>query len=325
MPPLPVVPAVIELTFSPIVTIGDLDVRLETLALALVILASLLVAARIVHGTPIDLRRPAHALDEDGDPNHLRVDDLLYLAVGALPGAVAGGRLGYVLLHLDYYSANQGAILDIGQGGFQLSLAVVGGTLTAAIVVSLVGGSVGRWLHALALPVLLAIAGGKAAMILGGDGQGVAWNGTWATAYAGPGPWGSLAPDVPSHPAQAYEALATVAILVVLMALLGRAVPAPGRRRLPAGIALWALARTAVAATWRDPGVIGQLRMDQVLSLAIAAGATLLLLAAAIVRSVRRQPAEPPSDATGPDVASRPRPRTGSMPEWPDPASRPRI
>ena len=62
-------------------------------------------------------------------------------------------------------------------------------------------------MHALILPLLFVLAAGKLTMVLGGDGQGVPWDGAWATAYVGPGPWCSLAPEVPSHPSQVYEAL----------------------------------------------------------------------------------------------------------------------
>ncbi len=320
MPPLVPVTAVIELTFSPTVAVGGLDLRLETLALAAVIFLSLVVAAMAARQTPIDPALPAAALDEDGEPNHLRADDLLYIVVGALPGAVAGGRLGYVLLHLDYFSANSNAILDVGQGGFELSLGIVAGTLTAAIVATMVGGTIGGWMHALIVPLLLAIAGGKLAMVLGGDGQGVPWDGTYATAYPGAGPWGSLAPGIPSHPAQVYEAAATLGILVVLLLLLtAGAFSRRGGGAFLLGIALWALARAGVAATWRDPVTVGPLRMDQVLSLAIAAGALVLLAAIAVMRLIRGRGGEPAPAPAAPSGARQ------AGPEWPDPGTRPRI
>ena len=94
--------AVIELTFSPIVQVGPWSVRLETIALAVVVFVALILAARIAFVTPIDLRRePDARLPPDGEPNHLRPDDLLFIAVAAIPGAVAGGRLGYLILHSD--------------------------------------------------------------------------------------------------------------------------------------------------------------------------------------------------------------------------------
>lgn len=329
--------AVIELTFSPIVSIGGYEVRLETLALAAVIVITLLVAALAVRETPVDPGRPLDMLDADGEPNHLRADDLLYVAVGALPGAVAGGRLGYVLLHLDYYTANQGAILDLGQGGFQLSLAVVGGSITAALVATMLGGSVGRWMRALILPLLLALSAGKLAMVLGGDGQGVPWDGRWATAYPGPGPWGSLAPGLASHPSQVYEALAAALVLLLLMMVLAAGgFQRRGSSAFLFGIALWALARAAVATTWRDPIVAGPLRMDQVLSLVIAAGALALigLTVLATRIGVRRAAATATAGQAGPAVAAGPGsgerdPAPGgshaSGPQWPDPGSRPRF
>ena len=172
MPTLPFHP-VIELAFDPIVSLGDWHVRLQTIGLAVVIFVALLLAARIAARTPVDTRRPPEAIDPaTGDHNHLRRDDLLYIAVAALPGAVVGGRLGWALVHLEYVTANPGALLDPTVGGFGLPLAVVGGTLTAALVATLLDTPIPRWLHALILPLLFGIAGGKLAMVLGGDGAG---------------------------------------------------------------------------------------------------------------------------------------------------------
>jgi prolipoprotein diacylglyceryltransferase len=274
---------VISLSFTPIVTVAGLAVRLETLAAAGAILLALLFAVVIARWTPVDLSLPADALSpdpEDDGPNRLRADDLLYITVAAFPGAVLGGRLGYGLLHLDYYTANPGALTDIAQGGLQLSLGVVGGLVTASIVAGLLGAPLGRWLHALTLPLLLLLAGAKGAMILGGSGQGVPWSGDLATAYRGDGPWGSLAPAVPAYPAQAIEAVAILAILILVWWLMALGLFA---RRSGAvffvGVGLWAVARALVATVWRDPLVTGQLRMDQVISVVIAAACAVMVLA----------------------------------------------
>jgi prolipoprotein diacylglyceryltransferase len=317
VPTLPIHP-VIELAFDPIVTLGDWHVRLQTLGLAVVIFVALLLAARIAGVTPVDAGRPPGAIDpETGDPNHLRRDDLLYIAVAALPGAVLGGRLGWALVHLEYVTANPGSLLDPAVGGFGLPLAVVGGTLTAALVATLLDTPIPRWLHALILPLLFGIGGGKLAMVLGGDGQGVPWDGPWATAYLGAGPWLSLAPAVPSHPSQAYEALATAGVIFLLAVLRGAGLfRAPNGTLFPVGIALWAIVRTAVAFTWRDPALIGPLAMDQVLSLGIAVVALLLLVTGAVVGRAR----------AGRAVGERGARFAGDEePDWPDPASRPGI
>ncbi|HEU0245120.1 MAG TPA: prolipoprotein diacylglyceryl transferase family protein [Candidatus Limnocylindrales bacterium] len=318
MPTLPLRP-VIELAFDPVAVVGDWHVRLQTIALAVVIFLGLLVAARIARRTPINARQSPDAVDpRSGEPNHLRRDDLLYIAVAALPGAVLGGRLGWALVHVGYVTANAGSLLDISVGGFGLPLAVVGGTLTAALVGSLLDTPIPRWLHALILPVLFGIAGGKLAMVLGGDGQGVLWDGAWATAYLGPGPWLSLAPAVPSHPSQAYEALATVGVIVLLVVLRSAGLfRAPNGTLFLVGLAAWCLARVGVAFTWRDPAVLGALGMDQVLCLGIAAVSLVLLATGALVGRARARRGQAPGG--GPRFA------IDDEPDWPDPAARPRI
>jgi prolipoprotein diacylglyceryltransferase len=147
------------------------------------------------------------------------------------------------------------------------------------VVAVLLDGQPGRWLQAATLPTLVALAGGKLAMVLGGSGQGQPWDGDWATAYLGPGPWGSLAPQVPSHPSQVYEALFTIAILVLTMILLTiPAVRRPDGRAFLIAIGAWAVDRAVVATTWRDPVVTGPFRIEQVLDLATAVGAAGLLV-----------------------------------------------
>lgn len=344
MHPLVAIGAVIELAFDPVLRIGDLGVRLDTLAIALTAFLALGLAALVARGSPVDLTRPADAPGaEPGELNRLRADDLLYIAVAALPGAVVGARLGYALLHLDFYAADPGALLDIGQGGFQLSLGVVGGIATGSVVAGLLGAPLGRWLHALTLPVLLALAGGKAAMALGAGGQGQPSDASWATAYTGPGPWGSLAPALAAHPSQLYEALATLGVaILVLWVLAFDAFRGRNGGAFLFAIGLWAVARAIVASTWRDPAVLGPLRMDQVISIAIAAGAwTLMAIVGlvAVVRGRRRVGSEGSADALGtaspPPVggvglpgalpAAAPPARRPGEPEWPDPTTRPRI
>ncbi len=289
--------------------------RLETLAVALAIFVSLVVAALIARRSPVDLGRPSNAEDaESGERNHLRADDLIYISLAAIPGAVIGGRIGYALVHLDYVRATPSTLFDVGWGGLELSLAVVGGVLTAALVAALLGAPLGRWLHAAILPLLLALGAGKLAMVLGGSGQGQPFDGSWATAYVSPGPWGSLAPALPSHPSQAYEGIATWIILLVMMTLV--AMGAFGKRSgglFFLGIGLWAIARALVATTWRDPATSGVLSTDQVICIAIAVVAFILLAVVSGVSLVRGRRAAPP-------VA-----QDASELDWPDPSERPFI
>lgn len=259
--------AVITITLDPVLRLGDTSsVRYETIALAIVLLLGLLVAARIASRMPSG--------DPDDPSAGLRLDDLVFISVGAVPGAIIGGRLGYVLDHLDFYRANTSAIVDPGQGGLTLTLAVPLGILTGALIARLLGAPVGRWMQAAALPLLLVLAAGKLIGVLGGTGQGAVSDLPWATSYVGPGPWGSLAAALPAHPSQVYEGLLVAATLPLLY-LLSRLTGAS--RRAGAGLfialGLWAVVRLAVATTWRDPADVGPLRMEQALAVVVFAAA----------------------------------------------------
>ena len=274
-------PAMITFQFPATFALAGLTVRWETLLGAVAVLVALLLAAAMARRTPVDLSAPADwpSPDPDDGPNHLRTDDLLYLVVAALPGALLGGRLGYALIHLDYYGANPSALADINMGGLELSMGVVGGTITASIVVMLLGAPLGRWLHALAIPLLVLLGLVKFAMVFGGTGQGAPTDFSLATRYLGPGPWGSLAPEVASWPSQAMEALATVLAGGVAWSFMAVGV---FRRRNGAAfflaVGLWAIARLLVAGTWRDPAVAVTLSAAQLIALGIAIACALLIV-----------------------------------------------
>lgn len=287
--------AVVVFDFDPYLRLGDLAVRWETLGAAAAILVGLVLAALVAGRIPGEDRLIGEdeiAPEIAEEPWHLRRDDLLFIALGAVPGAVILGRVGYGLLHADYYAGDWRALLDPGQGSLELALAVVGGTLTGVYVAALLDAPVGRWLHAAVVPLLVALGLGKASMALGGSGQGAANAGTWATAYLPPGPWGSPGAAIPAHPAQLLEALVTTAVLLVVV-ILARLTPlrrADGRL-FAVGIGLWALGRGLAASTWRDPAVVAGLNAGQLICLGVAAATFGAAAIATIVRP--RRPAGP--------------------------------
>ncbi len=246
--------ALIVFSFDPLVRIGDSVVSWQTIGVAIAIFAALVLAGVTA------LR------------NGLRVDDLLFIVLGIVPGAVIGGRLGYLLLYPGFLDGDVTRFVDPGQGGMELSLAVVGGALTGVLTAGLLDGRPGRWLHVGALPMLVVLGVGKLAMVLGGSGQGQ------ATRYAGDGPWGSLAPALPSIPSQAIEGVATLVLLVAMLLVL--LVPRFRRRdgrTFFLAIAGWSAIRLAVAATWRDPVVIGPFRAEQLIAIVVLGGSLLTL------------------------------------------------
>jgi prolipoprotein diacylglyceryltransferase len=285
--------AVIAFDFDPLIRLtADLVVRWQTLALAAVIAACLIAAGWRTRGA------------------ELRADDLLFIVIGAVPGAIVLGRLGYAIDHWDAFGKDPLRLLDPALGGLDLAAGVVGGVLAGTYVVTLLSASVGRWAHLAALPLLVAIGLGKLTMVLGGSGQGLPSDATWATAYLGPGPWGSLAPALPSTPSQALEGIATLgwAVVLAVVVALGRW-PRSDGRLLMVAIAGWAFLRAAVSTTWRDPAVLGSLGMAGVLSVVVGVGA----LGVLVLVTVRARRAPPAADGPAPGTA------------WPDPSVRPRF
>ncbi|MBI2764237.1 MAG: prolipoprotein diacylglyceryl transferase [Chloroflexi bacterium] len=295
-------PAIITLAFDPVLRFVGLEVRAQTAVLAGIILVALVLAAW--SGRAPSLTSAFLPLSRTS-PAQLPV-----IALGVVAGAVIGGRIDYVLLHLDFYAVNPGSILDPAQGSLSLGLAVLGGVVGGIAMTGVVDAPAGRWMHVATIPTLFLLVAGKFASVLAAEGQGMPSDLPWATAFGGPGPWSSLAPDVPSHPSQVYEAIATTIVMIVLwIALRLGAFRRRDGSALLAAIALWAIGRGAVAATWRDATVAGPLNAEQLIlvGVAVACGVTLLVLA-------RRRRAEPP-----------PLPDPDTPPTWPDPATRPRF
>lgn len=303
-------PDLIRFDFDPTVAPFGLSIRLETLALCGVIfMVLLLIALRAGRAPLAEVPIITEARGPRGSDGRLRRDDLILIAFGVVPGAVVGGRLSYVLIHLDYYLANPGAIFDPGQGGLGLTLAVVMGILSGLAVARLLSAPVERWLHVAAVPVLLGLGFGKLSLLYGGAGQGSYSDSPLATSYVGSGPWGSLNPGFPALPSQAIEG-----VLVLLGAAVVMLVPPLLRLRLrpwgrfvrpgwsprrewwllsgsngfAAVIALWIVTRFAAAFTWRDARILGPFNTEQIVLLVVL----MLVLAApstpADMRALRR-------------------------------------
>ena len=284
--------AVIAFDFDPLIRLGtDVSVRWQTLALATVVLVCLACAGIL------------------GRRRGLRADDLLYIAIGAAPGAVVGGRIGYALLVPEAFGTGLLSLFDPSIGGLELSLAVVGGLGSAAVVATLLGAPVGQWAHVASIPLLAAIAGGKLTMALGGSGQGRPFDGDWATAYLGAGPWVAAAPAIPSHPSQVYEAIGTVlvALLVLVASSLGLFRSGDGRRLLVA-LAGWCAARAVVSLTWRDPAILGSLPAGGLITIVVGVTAVASVIALSAWWP-RRQQAR----------------AKAAQPAWPVPETRPRF
>ena len=253
--------AFITLNFDPLLSLGPLAVRWQTIAVTAALLLALAMAALLMR----------------------RIPDLVLILVGIVPGAVVGGRLVHVLDFVGAYAANPISIVDPRVGSLSLLGAVVGGTLSAIYAARLLKGPIARWADLGAIPLLLALGLGKLAQLLGGSGQGAPFDGSWAVAFAGDGPWVSLAPSMPAHPSQVYEGVWLLLGIPIILRLAGRrrsdedvhpwvawAVRSAPAGALFLGAVAWFLAgRVIVGFTWRDDSVIGPLNMEQLLALVL--------------------------------------------------------
>ena len=158
--------------------------------------------------------RPARALEVPADAPPLRLDDLLFIAVAVVPGAVIGGRLVHGLDHLDVYGRDPWVLLDPARGSLSLLGAVVGGTLTAAYIARVLEGGRPdwrRWLEVAAPILLLLVAGAKLSQFLGGGGQGLDQT-SRSPGEAGGGAGGSKSFIVKAEPSSPAGPLRSVAL-----------------------------------------------------------------------------------------------------------------
>jgi prolipoprotein diacylglyceryltransferase len=306
--------AVIEVAFDPLLRVGDVALPWQTLGVTAALLLGFALAALLSrHGSaaaailrpapPRGLHRPVRRRMIGGDypeapqveaarppAEPLRLDDLLFVVLGVVPGAVLGGRLVHGLAFWEAYAAQPERLLDPQVGSLSLLGAVLGGTLSAALVCRLLEAPVRRWADTAALPLLVVLGLGKLAQFLGGSGQGLPFDGPWAVAFAGPGPWTSASAQVPSHPAQVYEGLwILLGIPLVLLVAASRAglrsvLPVEGRLFVLA-LGWFLLGRIIVGFTWRDDPVLGLLNAEQLLALA----ALVLISALIVAHAVRRR------------------------------------
>lgn len=244
--------AVIELSFDPFLRLGDIAVRWQTVELTFALLAAIAVA------TLIAPRRRFFR------------DRMALIIAGIVPGAAVGGRAVHVLVYWDAYAADPVQMFNPFVGSLSLTGAVLGGTVTAAFLAKLMGAPVSRWADAAAVPLLIVIGFGKLAQLLGGSGQGLPFDGPWAVAFLGNGPWISADPAVPSHPSQVYEGVWVLAGIPIVLAWID------GRRRLGdvtragslfvAALVWFLLGRIAVGFTWRDERMFGLVNGEQVIA-----------------------------------------------------------
>jgi phosphatidylglycerol---prolipoprotein diacylglyceryl transferase len=300
--------AVIEIGFEPLLQLADLTIRWQTIGVALAALIALGMAARTASAAesapsaarasgrrarfPSAPRLETAAGASAAQEALLRRDDLALIAVASVPGAVVGGRIVHGLGFWDSYAGELMRLFDPSLGSLSLLGAVLGGTLSGAYMARVLGAPVRGWLDAAAVPLLVALGLGKLAQLLGGSGQGAPFDGPWALAFVGEGPWISASPAMPSHPAQVYEAVWLLLGVVLSLSLAAgtRGGQGPPRGALfAAALASFLLGRILVGFTWRDERLVGPLNVEQALALVALLGVIVWVVLSGVLRARQRR------------------------------------
>jgi phosphatidylglycerol---prolipoprotein diacylglyceryl transferase len=208
-------------------------------------------------------------------------DDILFVALWAVPVAIVGARLFHVVDAWQYYANNPLQALAIQEGGLAIYGGLVCGLLGGALAARHKGLLSWGLLDIAAPSLILGQAIGRIGCFINGDHQGPPTSLPWATSYVNPA---SVAPDsLPRHPAQLYEMLFDLAVLGLLLLLRPRLKNDGVLFGLYA--ALYAFGRFWISALREDAPFLLGLKEAQLVSVAV------LIISIPLILYLRRRPA----------------------------------
>ena len=182
-------------------------------------------------------------------------DDVLNLALIAIPSGLLGARLYYVIFNWSYYSQNVSEILNFRGGGMAIHGALIGGILAGFIYTKLKGINFFKMADAVMLGIPLAQAIGRWGNYINGE------------AHGGPTdlPWGIMVDGMKVHPTFLYESIWDLGIFIFLW-LFRKNKKYEGQLAI-SYIILYSIGRFFIEGLRTDSLMIGPLRMAQVISL----------------------------------------------------------
>ena len=182
-------------------------------------------------------------------------DDVLNLAIFAIPAGVLGARLYYVIFNWGYYSQNPSQILNFRGGGMAIHGALIGGILAGLIYTKIKKINFFKMADIALIGMPLAQAIGRWGNYINGE------------AHGGPTnlPWGIMVGGVKVHPTFLYESIWDFGIFIFLWMF-------RKKKKYEGQVAvyyiiLYSLGRFFIEGLRTDSLMIGPLRMAQVISL----------------------------------------------------------
>lgn len=207
----------------------------------------ILMASGMIIGTALALKEAKRV--------GIKEDDVLDLAIFAIPLGLLGARLYYVLFNWGYYSQNPSQILNFRGGGMAIHGALIGGILTGFVYTKIKNINFFKMADAVLIGMPLAQAIGRWGNFINGEAHGGPTNLPWAIVVDG----------VKVHPTFLYESIWDFGIFIFLW--LFRKKKQYEGQILVYYITLYSLGRFFIEGLRTDSLMIGPLRMAQVISL----------------------------------------------------------
>ena len=185
----------------------------------------------------------------------IKEDDILNLAIIAIPCGLIGARLYYVIFNWSYYSGNISEILNFRGGGMAIHGGLLGGVLAGYIYTKVKKLNFFKMADCVVLGIPLAQAIGRWGNYLNKEDHG------------GPTdlPWGIMVDGVKVHPTFLYESIWDLGVFIFLM--LFRKKQKYEGQILVYYITLYSIGRFFIEGLRTDSLMLGPLRMAQVISL----------------------------------------------------------
>lgn len=186
----------------------------------------------------------------------VKEDDFIDLLLFAIPSALIGARLYYVIFSWDYYGKNLDQILNFRGGGLAIHGAIIGAVIVAIIFTR--KRNLDFWQIAdIAAPSLIL-------------GQAIGRWGNYINqeAYGTPTdlPWGIMIDGVKVHPTFLYESIGNFIIFLILLWYRRKRAKASGEVFL-LYIMLYSLVRFFVEGLRTDSLMLGPIRVAQLISI----------------------------------------------------------
>ena len=192
-------------------------------------------------------------------------DDVLNIAIIAIPVAIICARLYYVIFSWDYYSQNPSEIFNIRGGGLAIHGGLIGGILTGFIYAKVKKLDFFKTADAVMVGMPLAQAIGRWGNFINGE------------AHGGPTslPWGIMVDGVKVHPTFLYESIWDFGIFLFIMFYMRKKKTYEGEV-IVSYITLYSTGRFFIEGLRTDSLMFGPIRMAQFISLVGVVGGLVL-------------------------------------------------